>query len=176
MAAHDAYDLNPIGGSGMALRTRSDLSRRRALNAYSLDRTCVCPPVPPSAIPADLPDVIDYPPVAGAKGLIQYRQSVKLLAFIDSLIGALQDIEDTANEIPPLDDIDAAGGVNLAVIGDRVGQSKVLLDGSTVSDALYRILIRARITRNQARATGPDLLAILSGIFSAPVRFDDYGG
>src|SRR4029077_20196904 len=28
----------------------------------------------------------------------------------------------------------------------------------------------------QARATGPDLLAILSGIFSAPVRFDDYGG
>lgn len=119
---------------------------------------------------------IDYEAQAHSRVLVQYRQSVKLLAFIDSLIDPMQEIDDAALLIPPLDDIDVAGGVNLDVTGELVGQSRVLLNGNIMSDATFRLLIRARITRNHAHATGPELLNILSQVFAAPIRITDYGG
>jgi len=118
----------------------------------------------------------DYKAQALSRVLIQYRQSDKLLAFIDSLMDRIQDIDNAAIIIPTLDDINEAGGVNLDTLGELVGQSRILLNGSIVGDSAYRLLLRARITRNHAHATGPELLQILSQVFDAEVRITDFGG
>lgn len=173
----DSNDGGLVGG-GVFSATRQSGGVRRAVNAGTLEY-CVCGKGPPAiSAPASVTALgdHDYKALARSRVLIQYRQSTKLLAFIDSLMDRLQDIDNAALVIPTLDDIDEAGGVNLDVIGELVGQSRILLNGSIVSDSAYRLLLRARITRNHAHATGPELLQILTQVFQADVRLSDFGG
>jgi len=127
------------------------------------------------ADPEDTP--ADYIAQARSRIAQQYQQSTRLLAELDALTGPMQELEDATVTIPSLDDIDVAGGVNLDVTGDIVGQSRILVNGDIVTDAQYRLLIRARIARNGSHSTGPDFIASIGIIFpGAPVRLFDFEG
>ena len=118
----------------------------------------------------------DYQAQARSRILLQYRQSPKLLAFVDALMAPVQNIDSTLLGVGPLDDLDVAAGVNLATTADLVGQRRELVNGNVVDDAELRVLAKARITRNTAHATGPELIAILATVFAAPIILSDYGG
>lgn len=114
---------------------------------------------------------------AHSRVIIQYREAVKLGAFIDALATPLQEVEDAVTAIPSLDDIDIATGVNLDTTGDLVGQTRVLVNGDIATDEQFRLLIRARIARNGTHSTGEDFIGSLGLIFpDAPVRLFDFGG
>jgi hypothetical protein len=121
-------------------------------------------------------DVKDYDGQARSRIMLQYRQSSKLLAFVDALMAPAQNIDDTLRSIPQLDDLDIAADVNLETTAELVGQFRELVNGHIIDDAELRILAKARITRNTAHATGPDLINILVAVFEAPVIFADYEG
>lgn len=106
--------------------------------------------------------------VATAIGRIitQYKGKPKLQGSIEATVQTIQELDDCALQIPPLYDIDVATGVNLDMLGKLVGQSRVLVNGSTVTDEQLRLLIRARIARNATHATGEEMIAQLALIFS----------
>lgn len=79
-------------------------------------------------------------------------------------------IRETLLAIPPLDDPAGAGGVNLDVTADLVGQSRVRSTGDVSTDAELRVLIGARISRNNARVATADYLRALVQLFDAEVR------
>lgn len=117
----------------------------------------------------------------------QYRTATKLKATISLLAECFQDIEDCAVGIPSLRDPAIATGVNLDVVGELVGQSRVLTDGTVLGDGiavgapggptLYRAAIQQRILRNKSIGSGPEFVAALEYIFGAtPFRFVDLGG
>lgn len=119
----------------------------------------------------------DYGAQATSRIILQYRQSPKLAAFIAALLAPIQEIDDVLLAIGPLDDIDLAEGVNLTDTAALVGQLRELINGNVVNDAQLRILSKARITRNTAHATGPEILQILATVFAgAPIFLTDYGG
>lgn len=127
----------------------------------------------PSPDPPD--EAHDVVAQALSRVLTQYRDSTKLKAELELLAGMFQEIENALVAVGELSDIDIAGGVNLDVIGARVGQGRQLGNGTVVLDALYRTLIRMRITRNSSQATNPVLLAVLFQLFNATIRYRDYG-
>jgi hypothetical protein len=131
-------------------------------------------PAPPSSDPEDNPT--DLQGQAAARVLTQYRNSAKLLATIAAAIAPLQEIENVATQIPVLDDVDVAGGANLDVTGDLIGQSRGLVNGAMATDPQYRLMIKARIARNRSHSTGPEFLAMLSDLFGAQVILFDSGG
>lgn len=109
--------------------------------------------------------------------VLQYRESPKLLGFIGALMAPCQDIENALVTIPALDDIALATGVNLDVTGDLVGQGRLLVNGDVVPDPGYRVLIRARISRNTSHSTGEEIIATLVQLFGAyPMIVWDFGG
>jgi hypothetical protein len=75
----------------------------------------------------------------------------------------VRDLADVAAQIPGLLDPAVATVTNLDVVGQLVGQSRVLSSGTEVSDALFRGLIALRIARNASKGTSPELVAALSG-------------
>lgn len=119
---------------------------------------------------------MDY--VAEARGHIirQYRESPRLVATVEALAAQGQAMEEQLVLIPPMDDPALAGDVNLDVTGDLIGQSRVLLNGTELDDANYRILIAMRILRNKAIGSGPEFVAALEAVFgTTPFRFVDIG-
>src|SRR3954464_4426629 len=108
--------------------------------------------------------------------ITQYRNKPNLAATISADVQPMQELDDCALQIPLLYDIDGATGVNLDKLGQLVGQSRVLINGSIVTDAQYRLLIRARIARNISHATGEDIISQLVLIFSAQVQLTDWMG
>jgi hypothetical protein len=117
-----------------------------------------------------------YVSQARSRVIVQYRQSQKLLKAIDSMALLGQQIDDVLRVLPTLDDIATAGGVNLDLIGELVGQTRELANGDIASDAQYRVLIGARITRNNGRVSAEDYLETLVTFFGAKVVLSDNGG
>jgi Protein of unknown function (DUF2612) len=120
--------------------------------------------------PDELSDEIakDYTAQAHGRVILQYRESPKLLGFIDALMAPVQDIENALVTIPALDDVDLATGVNLDVTGDLVGQGRELVNGDVSDDPAYRVLIKARISRNTSHSTGEEVLKSLQQLFGTP--------
>ncbi len=119
----------------------------------------------------------DYDAQAQAEVLHQYKESTKLRANISALMAGWQAIEDCAVNIPKQRDPAIAAGVNLDVLGDLVGQSRVLTSGTVLSDASYRVLIGVRILRNASIGSSPGFLDFLVFVFGAtPFRYIDFGG
>jgi len=112
---------------------------------------------------------------------MQYRKSPKFLSTISILTAAIQALENCAVTIAALDDPAVATGVNLDVTGDLVGQSRVLSNGTVVSDSVYRLLIAMRIKRNNSTGSSPDFMAALTSVFALlgspiPYHYFDLGG
>jgi hypothetical protein len=120
----------------------------------------------------------DYDAQAQGEVLLQYRESTKLKATISALMAGWQAIEDCITQIAKLRDPAVATGNNLVITGELVGQSKILKNGTVESDAFFRLLIAARITRNNAIGTAPEFIAAVTAIVfpSTPFRYMNFGG
>lgn len=122
---------------------------------------------------AGAPDLITQ---ARARVIIQYRESAKLLTFIDCLISPLQEIANNATRIAQLDDPTIATGVNLDVLGEIVGEARSLLNGDALTDAQYQILIAATESRNAVLATPEGIVGVLSALLGTSIQITDFGG
>lgn len=78
-------------------------------------------------------DRIDHYTEARGRIATQYVESYKFLSSIRSFTDKMQEIEDALLAVRDLMDIDIATGVNLDVIGDIVGVSRVIKDALPLS-------------------------------------------
>lgn len=155
------------------------------------DAVWIVPGVPPplrakssdGSPPAPTPDVLT--PTGGAPDLVaqatrrvltQFKNSPKLNALITFCCQQFQVVANALMVIPTLDDPAIAGGVNLDVTGDLVGQARLLPNGVKVNDTVYRLLIAVRILRNSSSGTAPQIIAAAFLLFGVEVRFFDFGG
>jgi hypothetical protein len=130
----------------------------------------------------------DFDAQSATRVALQYKNSPNLLATISANNNPFQQLEDCAVTIPALDDPTVTDNptsttnVNLDVIGEIVGQSRVLANGTVLTNAKYLQLIALRIARNSSTGTSPEFLDYLTFVFqtyvggSAPFRFYDIGG
>jgi hypothetical protein len=141
----------------------------------------------PDGAESPFPSSCEVAPDLVAQGLArlatQYRQSPKFIAMLTFLIQGVKDLADVAAQIPGLLDPAVATVKNLDVVGQLVGQSRVLSSGTEVSDTLFRGLIALRIARNASKGTSPELVAALTAVLSPPFqvspipfRYFDLGG
>ncbi len=106
----------------------------------------------------------------------EHTVSPKFMRQVAILGDLIQDVETVLTTIPKLDDPDVAGGVNLDVTGDLVGQSRTIPPGAPADDPLYRLMIKARIVRNASRGRNEDVIAGLSVLLGGPkIEFYDWG-
>lgn len=133
--------------------------------------------VEPTESSTPAPGAQDYIAQANSRILAQYRESSKMLAFIAALLRPIQAIENALVAIPPLDDPDIAGGVNLDVTAALAGQLRQLPNGEVLSDEFLRLLTKLRILRNKSHVTGPEMLEALELVFAnTQIRLEDVGG
>lgn len=130
----------------------------------------------------------DFDAQSSSRVALQYLKSTNLLATISANNAPFQGLENCAVTIPALDDPTTTDNpssqfnVNLDVTGDLVGQSRILGDGTIVTNAVYLLLIALRIARNTSIGSSPEYLAFLTFVFqtyvsgSAPFRYYDIGG
>jgi hypothetical protein len=96
--------------------------------------------------------------VAAAKArlLQQYKHSERFSSLIEILFGQqIQEIEDAAYPFYGRLDIDGSQGVQLDGIGTIVGLARAGWD-----DALYRILLKAKVGKNVSRGTIEDVISV----------------
>lgn len=113
---------------------------------------------------------LDHAAQASSRIISQYKGSTKLSAVIALHAGLFQRIDNFLVSIPPLDDPAIAGGVNLVITAELVGQPSVLLDGTdlTLNETLFRACIALRIIRNHAVGSGSEMDSALATILGGP--------
>lgn len=90
----------------------------------------------------------------------EFRKASKLTSILDVLCTEIQAIEDATWQLYTLRDIDAGTGVQLDMIGEKVGQTR----GTSANDAEYRLRLRARIRANTSSGTANEVLAVFRAL------------
>lgn len=126
---------------------------------------------------------IDHVALGLSRVALQYQNSVDFLAYLTAILTIDTELENVFQQVAHQVDIDVADGVNLDTIGAIVGISRVLPGGpnnplppeqSVLSDAQYRLLLRAKIVKNHSHGTNEDLIKGLSYLFATNyVAIDD---
>lgn len=100
----------------------------------------------------------------------QYRGAAKLREWIDTLPAIAQsEVEDPAQTVVDILDIDNRSGAQLDIIGRIVGLGRRPVgeaDGQA-TDALFRLLIKARIEVNNGDATVNDIVEAVENVTGA---------
>lgn len=126
---------------------------------------------------------IDHVALGLSRVALQYQNSADFLAYLTAILALDNELENVFQQVAQQVDIDVAEGVNLDTIGAIVGISRVLPGGpnnplppeqSVLSDAQYRLLLRAKIVKNHSHGTNEDLIKGLSYLFATNyVAIDD---
>ena len=126
---------------------------------------------------------IDHVALGLSRVAAQYQNSTDFLAYLTAILTLDNELESVFQQVAQQVDIDLAEGVNLDTIGAIVGISRVLPGGpsnplppeeSVLTDAQYRLLLRAKIVKNHSRGMNEDLIKGLSYLFNTPyVAIDD---
>lgn len=101
----------------------------------------------------------------------QHRKQPKFISWLASALAIVNDGITVTKNITSNFDIDTAVGVQLDVIGEIVGLSRVLRfqpsDGSppVLDDTSYRIALKAKIAQNQWDGTIPQVYEIWDSLF-----------
>lgn len=77
-------------------------------------------------------DTIDHYAIARSRVATQFTESAKFLSTLSALCGVAQELETALLEVRDITDIDTARGVQLDIIGDIVGVSRVIPDAVTL--------------------------------------------
>lgn len=102
----------------------------------------------------------------------QHRTKPKYIAWLSAPLTILDDNVTMTNGIPSAFDIDNAVGVQLDVLGQIVGRSRVLnfqpSSGAspTLNDDNYRIALKAKIAQNQWDGSIPGIYEIWDSLFT----------
>lgn len=92
---------------------------------------------------------------------VQFRDKETWQLWVTGIIAPqVQDLEDAAQTLLSVMDIDESEGAQLDRIGRIVGQPR-----NGVSDALYRIYLKARIRANQSTGASEDIYAVFRALF-----------
>lgn len=115
------------------------------------------------------PIQIDYVPdwAARLKSRLyaQFQFDPVLNLFISNVVAPqVQDLEDAQQSLLTITSIDDSEGINLQVIGRRVGQ---LWKGE--SDPDYRLLLRARVKANNSSSTVEDIYSVFVALFGLSI-------
>jgi len=94
----------------------------------------------------------------------QFRDKPKTTAFLHSIMGSVQSLEDAIYELYQQGDLLLAEGAQL----DQIG-ALLLRERGGLSDASYRVLLAGTILAHRSNGTGEDLLALCAALFA------DYG-
>lgn len=92
----------------------------------------------------------------------QFRGKAKIEALLSALASPAQDLENALWDLLTLRGVMTASGVWLDKLGALVGQAR-----GGLSDAAYRLYIRARVATNRSRGTVADLIAIANLILNS---------
>lgn len=76
--------------------------------------------------------VLDHESLGRSRVATQYTESQKFLAYIRALLDSSAELESVLQKVAEQSDIDLAEGVNLDVIGEIVGVSRILPDSIAV--------------------------------------------
>lgn len=109
--------------------------------------------------------VIDHQDTAKKRLINQYKESLTLKDYLDAILVLANELEQVFCDLLLLRFIDTAEGDVLDIIGVLVGQPRLTIDNVTLTDARYRVFIRARIIKNNTRATREDIIAMVTFIF-----------
>lgn len=117
-------------------------------------------PAPP-AQPAGNGELIHNPNMVAFafRRLIEYFRKSRNYAFLQAVVGEVQELEDSAWTLYYSTSVDRALGVNLDVLGRRVGE---LRSGRLDED--YRAAIRTRILVNNSDGKIEQLIAIVKSL------------
>lgn len=77
-------------------------------------------------------NLIDHQALAISRLATEFRESTNLINYIETLLIEANNIENNIQDVVDLRWIDTATGVNLDVLGFIVGQSRTLIDASTL--------------------------------------------
>lgn len=101
----------------------------------------------------------------------QHKVQPNFIEWLSAPLNIMQDGIDNSNDIVNAFDIDTSIGVQLDVLGDIVGCSRQVdfqpTDGSSpvLDDYNYRMILKAKIAKNQWDGTTPDIYDIWNDIF-----------
>lgn len=118
---------------------------------------------------------IDHVALGLSRVAVQFQASPNFLAYLTAILTADNELEGVFQQVAQQVDIDLAEGVNLDTIGVIVGISRVLPGGagnplsagqSILSDAQYRMLLRAKIVKNHSRGSNEDIIKGLNYLFN----------
>lgn len=118
---------------------------------------------------------IDHVALGLSRVAVQFQSSPNFLAYLTAILTADNELEGVFQQVAQQVDIDLAEGVNLDTIGVIVGISRVLPGGtgnplsagqSVLSDAQYRMLLRAKIVKNHSRGSNEDIIKGLNYLFN----------
>lgn len=106
----------------------------------------------------------------------QYATKTKFRAFLSAIAAVPVNLEDVFAAIGEALDPSTAEGEQLEICGYLVGVSKTLPNGATLTDAQFRVLVLAKITRNKCKGTTPEMHEALLFLFGNPdVHVQDLG-
>lgn len=92
----------------------------------------------------------------------QNKGKVKIDKWVRLMAAQFQDLEDAAQSLPTIVNIDDSVGAQLDNLGRIVGQPRAVND-----DASYRLYLKARIVANRSNGTAEDLYRVFRALFGA---------
>lgn len=112
-----------------------------------------------------MPTLLDHQAAAKARLITAYKESETLRNYLDAVLVLANDLEQVFCDLLNDRFIDTAEGEVLNLLGELVGQPRLVVDNVALTDAQYRVYIRARIIKNNTRATREDIITMLTFIF-----------
>lgn len=148
--------------------------------------------------------IVDHIQEAKDRVITQYRESVTLSDYLEAVLIEANELEQVYCDLILKRFIDTAEGINLDIIGQLVGQPRILIDAAfleffgfegqpnagtfgthtnpaigapwrshtqsetgnvQLNDSAYRLFIRARIIKNNTRATHEEIIEMVLFIF-----------
>lgn len=92
----------------------------------------------------------------------QFKGKPKIDKWVRMIAAQFQDLEDAAQSLLTIVDIDGSIGAQLDNLGHIVGQPRAVND-----DVGYRLYLRARIVANKSNGTSEDLYRVFRALFGA---------
>lgn len=114
------------------------------------------------ADPVKIDYVADWRKRLRGRLFTQFRNKTTWEGWVQLLGRQAQDLEDAAQSLLTLWDIDNSHGVNLDRIGRAIGQKRLGVD-----DATYRLYLRARVLANKSTGTPEDLFSLMRALFGS---------
>jgi len=115
-------------------------------------------------------DILDHILRVNSRIYLQYRDKPNLTSWLHINAEIANIFEPMFSDVYCLLDIDLNSGVQLDLIGRLIGQPRLILSGSLVSDVTYRVLLKSRIAKNTSDCTFDSIIDLMSFVTDLQVN------